>query len=243
MLHALAAISAVALVGYLLVMGLLGRQRFERFVEQLSRQPELRAAYYRKGIARQWMTVAVIGVIGLLAGKTPGDILLRRPIGDVNVSAAGGAGMVLGLLLGLVLVGRLRRTARGTRRLEVLMGRVHQLLPTNRVERLWFVPLALTAGVCEEIMFRGFLIAVVWWLHPSATDTQAAVATAVVFGLAHLYQGGRGVVLTGLVGYLLASLALSQHSLLLPMILHTLIDIRWALLPDTGADEGSLRPG
>jgi membrane protease YdiL (CAAX protease family) len=112
------------------------------------------------------------------------------------------------------------------------MGQVHELLPTDRAERKWFVPLALTAGTCEEIIFRGFLLAVVAWLHPSATTTQAAVATAVVFGLAHLYQGPRGVVLTGIVGYLFAVMALQTGSLLLPMILHVLIDIRWALLPD-----------
>jgi membrane protease YdiL (CAAX protease family) len=232
--HVVAAALTIGLIAYFLVMGVLGRRRFDTFLTRLRQDPTLRVRYYQRGIVRQWATVALIAVIGLLAGRHPADIGLRRPTHAFDTSASSLIGLVVGLALGLVVVARLRRSAGGRRRLEVLMGKVHDLLPTNGTERGWFAPLALTAGICEEIMFRGFLIAALWWMAPHASRTTILIAAAVVFGLAHLYQGPRGVVLTGIVGYLLGQLALSSGSLAWAMVLHVLIDLRWALLPDTG---------
>ena len=231
-MHILAAVLTLALVGYFLIAGLLGRRRFELMLERLRTDPGFRARYYRRGIIRQWLTCGVIALVGLLAERPRSDILLRWPRGGAGVSTGESVGLAVGLAFGVVLVARLRNTDIGRGRLERLMGKTHELLPTNRTERLWFVPLSLTAGICEEIMFRGFLLAVVFWLRPETTVTHAALATAVVFGLGHLYQGVRGVVLTGVVGYLLAELALNSHSLVIPMGLHILIDVRWALLPN-----------
>jgi len=58
------------------------------------------------------------------------------------------------------------------------------------------------------------------------------VVTAAAFGFAHLYQGTRGVLLTGLVGAYLAWLTLSTGSLLPAIVIHALIDLRVLALPD-----------
>ena len=50
-----------------------------------------------------------------------------------------------------------------------------------------------------------------------------------LFGLAHWYQGRLGVLATGAVGAFLTQLYLTTGSLLLPMLLHVLIDLRLAL--------------
>jgi membrane protease YdiL (CAAX protease family) len=54
---------------------------------------------------------------------------------------------------------------------------------------------------------------------------------AVAFGLAHAYQGVGGIVLTGVLGGVLAALYLSTGSLLLPVLLHAVIDLRFLLVP------------
>ena len=58
---------------------------------------------------------------------------------------------------------------------------------------------------------------------------------AIAFGLAHLYQGVRGVLLTGVLGAYLAWLTISSGSLLPAMAIHALIDLRVLALPDLGA--------
>lgn len=51
------------------------------------------------------------------------------------------------------------------------------------------------------------------------------------FGLAHAYQGPAGVLTTGVLGGVLAAVYLQSGSLLLPMALHTVIDLRFLLVP------------
>jgi membrane protease YdiL (CAAX protease family) len=103
-------------------------------------------------------------------------------------------------------------------------------LPVTREERWWFALVCLTAGICEEILFRGFLIHYFRSLPFSLGLTTAVVLSCVVFGFEHLYQGALGVASTALVGFALAAVYLVTGNLLAPMILHALIDFRVLLI-------------
>jgi membrane protease YdiL (CAAX protease family) len=116
------------------------------------------------------------------------------------------------------------------------------LLPTSQEERRAFVPLALTAGICEEVLYRGFLASYVVWLWPGASDGWIIGIIAVSFGLAHLYQGSLGVVVTGLLGALLGSMVIATGSLLPAIVIHALIDLRIVFLPDLRAPETQPSP-
>jgi membrane protease YdiL (CAAX protease family) len=56
--------------------------------------------------------------------------------------------------------------------------------------------------------------------------TLALAISAVVFGLGHLYQGAARATSTVVIGLLFSVLFLLTGSLLLPMILHAVIDLR-----------------
>ena len=60
---------------------------------------------------------------------------------------------------------------------------------------------------------------------------------ALLFGLAHSYQGISGMLLTALAGALFCGLYVATGSLLLPILLHILIDVRFAVLPAPRAQE------
>ena len=104
------------------------------------------------------------------------------------------------------------------------------LVPATTRERLLWAAVAISAGVCEEIVFRGWLLAT---LHGIAglNGTELIVAAALIFGLGHAYQGITGVVLTGLAGAFFCVLYLSTGSLLTPILVHAAIDLRFAFLP------------
>jgi len=99
------------------------------------------------------------------------------------------------------------------------------LFPVGALERQWWVVLSFAAGVCEELIVRGFLLQV-------ATGELrmglllALVATSIAFGLGHLYQGVGGIATTALVGLVLGCVAVVTGGLLVPMVLHTAIDMQ-----------------
>jgi uncharacterized protein len=99
---------------------------------------------------------------------------------------------------------------------------VRVILPANPQEFRVFGALAVTAGICEEILYRGYLL---YYMRTWLPGISAIVTAIVVFGLAHLYQGGRGILLTGLAGAAAMGLYLVTGSLVAPMILHATIDL------------------
>jgi membrane protease YdiL (CAAX protease family) len=110
------------------------------------------------------------------------------------------------------------------------LEKLNFILPGTAEERRWFVLVAITAGVCEEILYRGFLIQYFRKLPVHVGLTEALVVSACVFGIAHLYQGIIGIVQTAILGAFFGVLFVATGSLLLPMILHAAIDLRILLI-------------
>jgi membrane protease YdiL (CAAX protease family) len=104
------------------------------------------------------------------------------------------------------------------------------LLPSGPRERFLFAAVAISAGVCEEVVFRGWLLCT---LHNvvELNGTTLVLVAAACFGLVHFYQGATGMIVTAIAGILFTFLYVQSGSLLLPILLHILIDLRWVLLP------------
>jgi membrane protease YdiL (CAAX protease family) len=105
------------------------------------------------------------------------------------------------------------------------------LLPRTAGERRLFTVVGVTAGVCEEWLYRGFFLAVVAALAGGLPTGVLVVVAAVAFGLAHAYQGVGGVLTTAVLGAIMATLYLDSGSLLLPVLLHAAIDLRFLMVP------------
>jgi uncharacterized protein len=97
------------------------------------------------------------------------------------------------------------------------------LLPQGLVESLAWLPLALSAGFCEELAFRGYLQRQFQAITGSAV--WAALFQAIVFGVGHLYEGVGAVARIMLFGVLFGLLAVWRKSLRPGMIAHTWSDI------------------
>jgi hypothetical protein len=92
------------------------------------------------------------------------------------------------------------------------------LLPQTWAEVTAFVVLAVTAGFCEEFIFRGYLQR--QFLAWTGTTWIAIALQAIVFGSAHFYQGWRGVITITIYGALFGILASLRKSLRPGMIQH-----------------------
>ncbi|MBI3478641.1 MAG: CPBP family intramembrane metalloprotease [Acidobacteria bacterium] len=102
------------------------------------------------------------------------------------------------------------------------------ILPRGRTEILVFLVLALTAGICEEIICRGYLQRQFTALTKNALG--GALIQAVIFGVAHSYQGTKAMLAITVYGYLLGLLAHWRRSLRPGMMAHTLQDSLVGLL-------------
>jgi membrane protease YdiL (CAAX protease family) len=85
------------------------------------------------------------------------------------------------------------------------------LLPVTSTERITWVLLSISAGICEESCFRGFLLCqgkhLVHWTTP------LVIASSLAFGVGHLYQGVAGGMLIFVYGVLFCWLRLWRGSL------------------------------
>ena len=96
------------------------------------------------------------------------------------------------------------------------------LLPESRTERAVFAVLSVVAGVCEEVAYRGYAIAL---LLPIFGAGSTVALTSVVFGLLHAYQGPLGMGRTAAVGTVFAVGFLGAGTLWPCIIAHVVYDL------------------
>ena len=100
---------------------------------------------------------------------------------------------------------------------------VASLLPQSVLEVLVWIAASITAGVCEEMAFRGFLQRQFHAL--SGNLAVAVLAQGVVFGLFHAYQGWVNVAVIIVLGILYGALAAWRGNLRVNMMAHAFTDI------------------
>jgi membrane protease YdiL (CAAX protease family) len=99
---------------------------------------------------------------------------------------------------------------------------IHNLAPRGPIEVVLFLATSLTAGFCEELIYRGYLQRQFTALTQAVTG--GIVLQAVTFALNHSYQGWRFVVLIAVLAAMLGLLACWRRSLRPGMIAHALQD-------------------
>lgn len=99
---------------------------------------------------------------------------------------------------------------------------VVSLLPQSLLEVLIWVATSITAGVCEEMVFRGYLQR---QLHALSGNVALAVlGQGLVFGFFHAYQGWRNVLVISVLGVLYGALAAWRKNLRANIIVHAWSD-------------------
>jgi len=102
-----------------------------------------------------------------------------------------------------------------------------EYLPRTDQELRWFFLVSISAGICEELLFRGFLM---WYFNLFSVTALAVVLSSILFGIAHLYQGWKGGLRAGVVGLILAISYVLLGSLWIPILLHIVVDIHSGVL-------------
>lgn len=119
-------------------------------------------------------------------------------------------------------VATLARSSDARASMRQQIGKLTAVLPHTRTELCWFGGLSLTAGFCEEFLYRGYFI---WFFSPWLGWWGAAALSLPFFAVGHLYQGWSGVLRTGVVGALFTLVVAISGSLWPAIALHALNDL------------------
>lgn len=192
----------------------------------------------RANVAMLWILAALAFAalrfrVPVLPPDTPAGVeLLRHPLGwALLVLSAFLLGWTVLQVVPSPYEAFFRRTALSR------MRDIAYLLPETAAERRLWMLVSVTAGICEEFIFRGFLIDYLGQPPYGLSPMAAVFASSLIFGLGHLYQGIVGVLLTGALGLMMAAAYFLSGNLLLPILIHVLIDLRILLLWPPRHDE------
>jgi membrane protease YdiL (CAAX protease family) len=172
-----------------------------------------RVGLFLFSIGAEWLMFALI-LVGVLRARMPLSCVIGEPwrsprgmLRDIGFAAAFWVAAIPALYL---LKSLLHVTGLGSA--------VVALFPRGALEVALWIVFAISAGVCEEAIFRGYLQRQLTAIVRRRSAGILLAATA--FGLAHLYQGWRMATVIGLYGLMFGLFAHWRRSVRPGMIAH-----------------------
>ena len=251
-----AALAAVVVAGYLVVgEPVVGHVLHRRFEGRLRTDPGARRSFYRRLLVLEWGLALLALVVwlaapGVDAGAGRACAGPQQWPGPVTGAGRRCSCWCSSLVSTRALRGGALLEARRSRSPPAGGGPARRAAGARHAraaararpgERRLFTVVGVTAGVCEEWLYRGFFLAVVAAL-AGGLPTAALVARR-RGGLrsgARLPGAGRASSPPACSAACMAALYLQTGSLLLPVLLHAAIDLRFLLVP---AARAARRPG
>jgi membrane protease YdiL (CAAX protease family) len=197
-----------------------GRARMTKLLAMPHVSVTERLVLYASTIAFQWLAVAIVGWRVWVHGYTAQQLgLIFHHRTTLLLAGIVGACVIATLQwLNLRRVSRIPPESRGP-----LQAIAERILPQSAVELPPYFALAITAGLCEEFLYRGFAMAA---LAQTGVSTWLVIlVSSILFGLAHSYQGRGGMVMTFVVGLVLGTSRLAYNSLVPAIFWHSAVDM------------------
>jgi membrane protease YdiL (CAAX protease family) len=197
-----------------------GRARMKKLLAMPQVSSIERLVLYASTIAFQWLAVAVVAWRVWVHGYSAPQLGLVFHNQTRLVLAGLVGAVIIGSLqwLNLRRLGHIPIESRGP-----LQAIAERILPQSAFELLPYSALAITAGLCEEFLYRGFAMAALAQTGLSAG--LVVLVSSLLFGLAHSYQGRGGVMMTFVVGLLLGVSRLTYNSLVPAIFWHSAVDV------------------
>lgn len=230
---------ALALLG--VVVGVLLWRALTRERREYGRFKRLRSTVARQTVYRRWLIEGALALGGLslatIVGAWPqiSPVLVAaqrwEPIAAVRTFLASDVGLAVAVATAaVVLAGLVVPVVLLRRSLDEApaIGDIRALLPRTRGELPYGAGLSVSAGVFEELLFRLGLPALVFAVTGDAVV--AFLGATLLFGVLHVYQGPLGILFSTVLGAIFVALYLVTGSIVVPIVLHVVIDLRSMVL-------------
>ena len=221
-----------SIYGYFEISKLKDKEITERF----------KVKHYRKTILDGWLMVIVVLAVSAVRRISLKDIGITTPNStsfDVSILIKVIVFIVCGLLLlnliyqiigflssesfRMQIVKQVEKSEANESRFNKVLYKI--IVPRTFREKVWFALMSATAGIGEEIVYRGFLSYHLMRHFPEWPLALLIISAGIIFGFAHFYQGITGIVRTSILGTAFGALYISSGSLLPGIILHFIIDV------------------
>ncbi|RHW37411.1 CPBP family intramembrane metalloprotease [Lysinibacillus yapensis] len=215
---------------------IIGYFDFQKFKVDVRENQNARLKYYKNSIIGLWVPTLFILLLVVFTELTLKDIGLSIP--SINTDTLGPLVtysvfaivflylfVILYYSIGYQFSDKIRTKFEQAKQKEYASVGFSEILPvTNKEKKIWNY-VSLTAGVTEEIIYRGFLIFALNYLFPNFSVWLIIILSSLLFGLAHTYQGfTTGVLRTTVFGVIFSSLYVGIGSILPLIVFHFLID-------------------
>jgi uncharacterized protein len=197
-----------------------GWARLQRLLLMPSMSSRDRVFLYLTSIATQWIVTAAVAWRAFARGfNLPSLGVKFKPVWELWLF-----GIVGAALIGVAHWFNLRRVSRSknpaAERIKALAARI---FPHTNQEAALFCGLAVTAGICEEFLYRGFVFGAL--THLSVPVWSVLLISSVLFGLAHAYQGPGGMLGTLILGTVFGLMRILYDSLVPVVLWHAAVDL------------------
>lgn len=209
------------------VSGYLEQNKLKRIVSHSTNQ---KVKGYQSTIFWSWIPVMLILLLLLFSDITLGNIGFRWI--NINTSALNKwivipfiVLCVIYLFYNVYLIIMLKNNKKA--RLEAsknLPEYAKTLFPITRLEKKTWIYVALTAGITEEIVYRGYLFFAFALIFPSLSIFHVLLISTFIFGIGHIYQG-KEVFKSTILGLVFGFSYIIFDSIIPIIVLHSVQDL------------------
>ena len=191
--------------------------------ELASGQPGVRIKHYAQTIMWLWGLALPVLVLWATSGRDWSDLGFQIEAGTVAIVGWALAGLIAAFFTYQLAVVIYSPSVRQQFRDGLAKDSISSnFLPQTDAERRIFNLMGISAGISEEIIFRGYLI---WTLSLFMPLSIAAVVALLVFTLLHLYQGANKLPVIFITGGLATLVFVLSGSLWPAIAMHIFVDV------------------
>jgi membrane protease YdiL (CAAX protease family) len=226
----------IVIIFALLYEPIVGYFDFQKFKIDVKINEKARTKYYINSMLGLWVPTIFILLLVAFTDLTYTNIGLTMPtintkvFGPVITYSAFAIALlyifgILYYLIGYRYSDKIKNKLSQAKEKEWDRVEFSEILPTTKKEKKLWNYVSITAGVTEEIIYRGFLIFALTFLFPNFSIWLIVLLASLLFGLAHTYQGlVTGVLRTTVFGIIFSILYIGSGSILPLIGFHFLID-------------------
>ncbi len=159
---------------------------YRNFIVNVYLNPRARIGYYYQKLSLYWSWIAVITLIGLTTIPTFPAIWIS------SLNNRGWGLLFLVITTVAILILPLAYRGKTQALVKAFLNFSPGVLPVNRNERLLFATLAISSGVSEELVYRGFVWYYLQLIFPFLPVWSLVIISAFLFTAGHYFQSRAG---------------------------------------------------
>lgn len=231
------------LITYQIIMSVMDVHDMKKY-KKIEITEKVKLHFYKEAIIYLWIPILIIGVFTFIGDFGVQELGLRKiTLGSniwLNVITLIASLMILCILIYQVVLYFINDKYREELAIEIERRRASKdhyervttslVIPGTIKEKQIYFFVSLSAGICEEVIWRGCLLYLLADIFPSLPFVVIGGIACILFGLFHCYQGWYGILKTGFWAILFVLIYWVTDSLILGIVLHFLFDFSSAFM-------------